>query len=385
MMRDMIDSIRRYPKYCVWELTLRCNMKCKHCGSFAGGRRGNELNTDEALKLCDDLAELGCERVTLLGGEPFIREDWEQIASRLLANGVRCNAISNGWLFTDVALIDRIKEVGLSNIAISVDGVREDHDDLRNREGSFDRVITALKLLRRRGVPSAAVTVITKAVLDKLEQLYSILVDEGVLLWQIQTGVPNGRLSENRSWLLEPEQVLKVVEFAHRVRSEKRIRLDISDNVGYYGPLEPQVRPTSKKQIPYWTGCYAGCQTIGIDANGDIKGCLALQSIPRFIEGNIRETPLKEIWTREGAFAYTRQFQQTDLGSFCASCEFSEICRGGCTAARWGFTGDLRETPYCVHRILTEQGKTGDYGYTAETLKNDLKLRGFLKSRPRDD
>ena len=64
----------------VWEITMACNMRCGHCGSSCAERLPDELTTDEALRLCDDLAELELKRITLSGGEPFLREDWYKIA-----------------------------------------------------------------------------------------------------------------------------------------------------------------------------------------------------------------------------------------------------------------------------------------------------------------
>ena len=74
---------RAAPRFCVWEITLRCNAACIHCGSSAGSPRPAELDSREALELCDDMAVLGVERVTLSGGEPLLRADWPDIAGRL--------------------------------------------------------------------------------------------------------------------------------------------------------------------------------------------------------------------------------------------------------------------------------------------------------------
>lgn len=379
-MRAILDRLPPTPRFCVWELTLRCNMNCLHCGSNAGKPRPGELSTDEALKLCDELAELGCEKVTLLGGEPFIHKDWEKIARRLKANGVRCNAISNGWAFTNPGLVDRIKAAGLTNLALSVDGTQDVHDHLRDRPGSFARVIGAFRMMRKAKMPAAAVTVITRQVFAVIEDLYEQLVDEGVLLWQIQIGVPTGRMGNNRDWLMEPRDMVKVVAFAERVRKEGRIRLDIADNIGYFGPSEQALRaPPGADTIPFWTGCFAGAQNIGIDANGDIKGCLALPSIPKFIEGNIRKKSLREIWEGEDAFAYVRKFKVSDLGGFCRTCEYAELCRGGCTAARFGFTKELQEYPYCLHRVLVEQRKK-DGAVPLAQLREYLAENGYPKA-----
>src|SRR3989338_1616843 len=99
----------------VWEVTYLCNMRCKHCGSSCGIPLEDELTTEEALKLCDELGNLKPELITLSGGEPFLRQDWQLLARRLTDNGVRVNCISNGWYINE-ELIKVAKEAGIVNI-----------------------------------------------------------------------------------------------------------------------------------------------------------------------------------------------------------------------------------------------------------------------------
>ncbi len=72
----MIELFKRlgcYPRFCVWELTLLCNMRCLHCGSHAGTPREDELGLDDCFRVADQLADMGCQKVTLSGGEPAWR------------------------------------------------------------------------------------------------------------------------------------------------------------------------------------------------------------------------------------------------------------------------------------------------------------------------
>jgi len=127
------------PVNSVWEITMACNMRCGHCGSQCTDRHPDELTNDEALQLCDDLAELGLKVVTLSGGEPLMRPDWADIAKRLSQNGIIPNIISNGWLVDD-AVIDKALDAGVNTIAVSLDGTSNIHDTIR-KKGSFDRVM----------------------------------------------------------------------------------------------------------------------------------------------------------------------------------------------------------------------------------------------------
>ena len=84
---------------CVWEITLACCFSCKYCGSRGGRARDNELTTEECLDVADQLAGLGCRRVSMIGGEVFMRRDWKDIVSRLTGHGINVNIITNGFTF----------------------------------------------------------------------------------------------------------------------------------------------------------------------------------------------------------------------------------------------------------------------------------------------
>ena len=106
----------------VWELTMACNMRCGHCGSSCAGSLPDELTHEEAVRLCDDLAELGLRHITLSGGEPLLRKDWHAIAQRFTRQGILVNMISNGWLLND-SVIDTALSCGLESIGVSLDGL----------------------------------------------------------------------------------------------------------------------------------------------------------------------------------------------------------------------------------------------------------------------
>lgn len=137
------------PKFCVWELTLQCNMQCIHCGSQAGRARPNELTVSECLVVARDLVKLGCQQVTLIGGEVFLFPGWERIGRILSDEGVVVNIVTNGFVMGD-RQIRQIKDARLVNVAISVDGMEENHDRTRNVKTSFQRVLAAFERLAQK-------------------------------------------------------------------------------------------------------------------------------------------------------------------------------------------------------------------------------------------
>ncbi len=90
-----IDQAWR-PTIAVWELTLRCDLACRHCGSRAGRSRPDELSTEQCLDLVRQMAELGTREVTLIGGEAYLRDDWTDIARAVRDHGMECTMTTGG-------------------------------------------------------------------------------------------------------------------------------------------------------------------------------------------------------------------------------------------------------------------------------------------------
>jgi len=355
----MIELLRRQgfrPRFGVWELTLACNLRCLHCGSHAGERRDGELSHDECLSIADQLAALGCQRMTLGGGEPTMHPRWDAIGRRLTDRGVRVNLISNGWRWTDEH-VRRAQDAGLNNVSFSLDGLEPAHDTIR-REGSFARVVGAIERSRRAGIPVSVVTHINRLNYLDLPELRAFLGELGVFAWQLQLGIPSGEMGQHRDDLIvAPRDLLWLVPLIAGLRLDRSAPPEVcpSDNVGYFGRCEKALRdPPEGSRIPFWIGCRAGCEVIGIESNGNVKGCLSLPSArhgqDRFLEGNLRERPLAAIWGREGAFAFNRDFREELLGGFCAVCRYRDICRGGCAWTAYSHTRDRFDNPYCFYR-----------------------------------
>ena len=133
------------PVACVWELTLKCNMRCIHCGSTAGRPRDNELGIDECLKVADDLLEMGSRQITFIGGEVFLYPGWEKIARRLSDGGAQVNIITNAYHLGKDQM-DQIKYAHLCNVGISLDGIGATHDQFRGKPGAFDKAVAAFKV-----------------------------------------------------------------------------------------------------------------------------------------------------------------------------------------------------------------------------------------------
>jgi len=348
----------------VWEITYACNMRCKHCGSRCGDPLPNELTTKEALALCDDLAELGLEHLTLSGGEPFLRPDWDLLAKRLTKQGVNVNVISNGWLL-DSEMINKAKKARLGNICLSVDGAERTHDFLRKR-GAYAKAVAAFKLLQKNNMPSACVTSVNKRNLLELSDLKQDLLRLGVERWQIQLAMPMGNLLDNPDLIIEPQDVEKVLNFCKEVVEEGKIGIHLGDNLGYF----TSVCDAITGQDCRWGGCPAGKQVIGIRADGYVGGCLAIRG-NEYFAGNVRERKLKDIWQDQKSFCWNRNLKRTDLQGFCRKCQYADTCLGGCTAQKVTFGGSIyAENPNCAYKleILAKTNDLNEINTTADLI-----------------
>jgi radical SAM protein with 4Fe4S-binding SPASM domain len=357
---ELLERVGYVPRQGVWELTLVCNLRCQHCGSWAGARRDDELSPDECRQLADELAALGLKRLTLGGGEPTVHPLWDELGKRLTDHGVRVNMVTNGWTWSQ-AHLDKALAAGLVSIAFSLDGLREGHDTIR-RPGSFDRVMAGLDMCRAAGMPTGVVSHINGLNYKHLREMRDLLAEHGVDHWQLQMGNPQGAMTEHLELVVPPEELLWLIPEIAALRSDAvaRPRVFAGDNLGYYGIHEAALRECGGP-IGFWVGCQAGCRVIGIESNGNIKGCLSLPSgrhgTDRFTEGNVRDVPLAQLWSRPGAFAHNRQFSEDQLGGFCAVCRYRDICRGGCSWTAYSHTKDRYDNPYCFYRQAVKHGR----------------------------
>lgn len=334
------------PEFCVWELTLKCNMKCKHCGSRAGKARENELTVNECLNVTEQLIALGCEQVTFIGGEVFLYEGWEKIARKLSESGLYVNLITNGFLLGDEQ-IAQIKSAGLTNVGISLDGMEENHNRIRNVNTSFEKVMDAFDILNREGIPVAIVTSLVDRNFEDLHRIYDLLVEKDIQLWQIQIVNPMGNMADKKDLILDPAKVPLITKFIREKRSEQKIMIYAGDDIGYFDENESYLRGQPGTMCE-WFGCQAGLRVVGIDSVGNVKGCESLYS-DEFIEGNLRVESLSEIWFKEGNFAYNRNFNVNMLTGSCKGCDKGTVCRGGCRGACYFTTDSKFENPYCCY------------------------------------
>lgn len=372
------------PVTSVWEVTMGCNMRCKHCGSSCTEPLHDEMDTEKALEVCDQCADIGLRWITLSGGEPLTRKDTPQLVRRLTEKGVSVNLITNGWLLGE-ALANELKESGIATIAISIDGTEEIHDSIR-RPGSFARDEAAFRILRDLGITTGAVTTISKKNIDNLPAMKEKLISMGVKTWQVQLGLPMGNFLERPDWVLDPEQVNTIIDFCYDTALEGRIKIYPADCIGYYNKKEMEIKKISygTNEVSMWDGCNAGKRSFGILHNGDVLGCTSIRS-KEYVEGNLNQSSLKDIWTEEQNFTWCRDLKKEQLSAECSTCTYGSKCLGGCPNTRLTMNGSIySENQYCSYNLMLKQWQKKyekeDNGVKLYALAQDMLRNGHYQN-----
>jgi len=351
-----VDKQHR-PIYAVWEITLACDLACRHCGSRAGKDRPDELTTAEALDLVDQMARLGVKEVTLIGGEAYLREDWLDIIRAIRKHGIECTTTSGGRGLT-AEVVAKAKEAGLMGASISVDGDEVTHDRLRGVPGSYKSAFEAMRALREQKLRVSCNTQINRLSMPVLDSILERVAEAGIHSWQIQLTVPMGRAADEPDILLQPYDLLELFPRLAVIKKrcdELGVRLWPGNNIGYFGPYETALRGYHYRG--HGGSCGAGRATLGIEANGAIKGCPSLPT-EFWTGGNIRDASLEDIWERSTPLRFTRDRTTDDLWGYCKSCYYAEECMSGCTWTSFVTLGKAGNNPYCHHRAL-EMDKVG--------------------------
>lgn len=342
---------------CLWELTLKCNLHCMHCGSVAGRARNRELMLDECFAVADEIVGLGCTELTFIGGEIFLYQGWESVARYASDRGILTNIMTNAYGLGEEE-VREIQYARLSNVGISIDGMEENHNRIRGRRDSFAQIIQAFNLLNREHITIAAVTSLLQFNFPDLEELYELLLSHGVQIWQLQLINPMGNMSSKRDLILDPENLPWLIEFIRDKNSERKMIVVAADSIGYYHDDSEERIRGRRRPICCWEGCQAGITALFIDSVGNVKGCGALYD-DAFIEGNVREQRLSEIWRDEHKFSYNRAFDLKLLTGPCGDCDVADVCKGGCRASNYFTAGTLYENAFCPHNRNLRNPRAG--------------------------
>lgn len=338
-----MSTFESFPLTIGWEFTRACNLRCHHCASAAGALRDNELTTEEALSICDQFPALLVQDVDLTGGEPLLRKDWQIISSRLRSLDITVNILTNGYRL-ERSTVKEIKEAGISNVGISLDGLQATHDRTRGVNGSYKQVLKSIEMIQQENLGLVVITTVNNLNIAELASLRKLLAVVKVPAWRLQPLIPVGRALDHKDLAVTPRTILelgKLISMWTRDGKPSPARIICADGLEY---IEGTEDPDRK-----WNGCPGGIVACGITSDGKVKTCLSLPE--PCVEGDLREQDLWSIWFAPQAFTSSRYRLDNELGANCDSCEKGLECRGGCSANSYAATGNYHNDPYCYYRL----------------------------------
>ena len=335
-----------------WHITERCNFKCKHCYTEGDMK---ELDIRELFMVLEQYIGLirtweldknkGIRKLSISGGEPLLRRDFFRLLDEIHSNREMFSSVgvmSNGSTIND-SVAKRLKDLGISGVQISIDGLEENNDKIRGK-GSFKKALNGIDKLVDNELPVGVSMTIHKGNVNDVEGLISLCNSIGVKSLGVSRLVPIGRGKDTR--MLEPLETKKFYEKIMELKrkwKDKGVYLSThcSDSLWF---LEDKNHETH--------GCSAGYDSFSILPNGDVVPC---RRFPVKV-GNVLEKSLIDIW-------YTSDFlwKLRNKGniSFCKNCKLFDKCFGGARCVAYGYFNDsFAPDPQCwkIFKKLPEPG-----------------------------
>ncbi len=304
-----------------WESTLRCNVHCLHCGSDCSSSEVTpDMPAEDFLRVIDQsiTPHVDPHKVLIIisGGEPLMRTDLAQVGAALKQRGYPWGMVTNGLALTE----KRFKELmqnGLRSIAISFDGMKDNHNWLRQHSLAFDGATRAIKLAA--ATPSLTwdvVTCVNQRTIHQLDEMREYLWSIGVRNWRLITIAPMGRAAENPELLLTSEQMRYLLEY---IREKRKEGLHISYSCeGFMPDYEMEIRD-------HLFHCAAGVSVASILIDGSISACTSVRG--KYYQGNIYKDDFWEVW--ENRFEPYRNREWMRKQEPCNTCKLFRYCEGG--------------------------------------------------------
>jgi radical SAM protein with 4Fe4S-binding SPASM domain len=333
--------------YLYVELTTRCNLECLHCGSDCRTSSDvQELEAETVLRVLREIKTRYDSRrisVVLVGGEPLCYKGLFDLGAQITALEFPWGIVTNGWSWTP-ATMRRAKDAGLHSLSVSLDGLAESHDWLRDKRGSHQRALTAIEMLLadRFWLAMDVITCVNRRNLAELPQLYAELLRRGVPAWRLFTIAPIGRAPQNSDLFLVGDELVRLFELVRAWRQEGKLTVSMCES-DYLGPTWDQ----SLALRDHFYFCRAGITIGGVMANGDILAC---PNIDRSLaQGNVYRDSFIDVW--ENRFKEYRERRWMRTGA-CATCKEWRYCEGN-SLHLWDPQAKQTRLCHCQHYSLT--------------------------------
>ncbi len=335
----------------VWNVTQRCNLKCEHCYAHATTRvTPDELTTAEGKALIDDLAAFGAPVMLFSGGEPLARPDLIELAEYAVAKGMRAVISTNGTMIKE-EVADRLKDVGLSYVGVSLDGLQPTNDRFRGVNGAFEAALKGIRACQKVGLKVGLRYTITEYNLPDLPGIFDLLERENIPRACFYHLVYSGRGGEIIEGDLDHETARKTLDMiidrtadmARRGIDKEILTVDNhADGPYLYMRMVRENHPRANDVLEL-------LRMNGGNSSGHGIGCVSWdgtvypdQFWRHHSLGNVRQRPFSEIWTDlSNPLLAAMRNKPANVTGRCATCRFLNICGGNLRARGEAATGEV--------------------------------------------
>ncbi len=352
------------PFLVIWETTQSCALACRHCRAEAIlGRNPGELSTDEGKRILDQTAQMKTPIFILSGGDPFNRPDLEELIAHGKKIGLRMGTIPAATSNMTLERMKSVKDAGCDQLAFSIDGPTAAlHDDFRGVPGAFEKTMEGIRIAHKVGLPLQINTTFAAWNYRYLDKMVELIRTLGVVFWEVFFLIPMGRGKSVES--LTAEQFETVFERCHKLNEEEDFIIKLTEAPHYRRFVIQKERAaassseeTSKriKHILARPRGVKGSMGMSPQAVNAGKGFVFIDHLGTVFPsgflpisvGNVRETPLPELYRETSLFKELRDPKK--LKGKCGACEFAGVCAGS-RARAYALTGDhLASDPFCVY------------------------------------
>ncbi len=354
MLKEKGHPNKNHLRLVAWEVTRRCNLNCVHCRAASDrGPYPGELDTVKCFEILDQINSVGEPIVILTGGEPLLRDDIFDLASRGTEIGLRMVMATNGSLLTS-ELVERMKQSGIKRVSISIDGVDEQqHDRFRMVDGAFGKSMEGIRLLKEAGVEFQINTTVTQHNLKDVADILNMSVDLEAVAHHLFLLVPTGRAKEMVDQEIDAIEYEKLLLWFYRMRDKVPLHLKATCAPHYYRILRQEAHAKGEK-VDFKTygldamtrGCLGGTAFCFISHDGIVQPCGYLE----LNCGDLNSSTFASVWKDSEKFNQLRDF--SSYKGKCGRCEYLRNC-GGCRARAFESTGDfLAEEPLCSYQPI---------------------------------
>jgi Fe-coproporphyrin III synthase len=323
----------------VWNMGRRCNLKCIHC--YAQSRDieyEDELTTQQGKELIDDLAQFGSPVILFSGGEPTMRKDLPELAMHARDKGMRAVISTNGTLI-DEKMAKVLKDIGLSYVGVSLDGMRETNDKFRGVPGAFDAALQGMRNCKKEGIKVGLRFTINKKNAQDIPAIFDLLEEEGiprVCFYHLVYAGRGSKLVEEDLSHEESRRVVDLIMDKTKEMHDKGFPMEVLtvDNhcdgpYVYFRLLEED--PERAAEVYELLMMNQGNSTgIGIGCVSWDGSVHADQFWRHYSFGNVKERPFSEIWmdTSDELMAGLKDRKALIKANAnrCAKCKWLEIC-----------------------------------------------------------